>query len=157
MLGTFCIIRGEILLILFTRENIIMTGGLTISQFAKKAEVKVATIRYYERCGMMVSSNRTPSGYRLYSSTDYERLRFIKKAQTMGFTLKEIVELLSLQAGTNTDTATIKAITREKVVSIEKELTILKTIKGRLLQLYKCCPGRGTEKCPILEELSQTK
>ncbi|UVT19679.1 MAG: MerR family transcriptional regulator [Nitrospira sp.] len=74
-----------------------MAVQLTISQFARIVGVNVQTVRYYERLNLLDPSTRRPSGYRVYGQEQVQRLRFIKKAQALGFTLREIAELIALR------------------------------------------------------------
>ncbi len=123
----------------------------TIGATAKAAGVKVDTVRYYEREGLLSKIDRTASGYRLYSEADIERLRFIRKAKTLGFTLEDIAELLRLQAGGGKrDQVRAKAAVRiEELTQRIQELT---AIRDALKSLVRQCHGQGAvASCPIIQ------
>jgi len=128
---------------------------LTIGQLAKKAQVNVETVRYYERRGLLPEPPRKESGYRQYSENDVSRLLFIKRAQTLGFTLKEILELLNLRVDPDTTCGDVKRRAEAKIGDIEQKILALQKMKKALAKLASTCRGRGpTRECPILEMLS---
>jgi len=130
-------------------------GNLTIGQLAKKAQVNVETVRYYERRGLMPEPPRRDSGYRQYSEPDVTRIKFIKRAQTLGFTLKEISELLSLRVDPHTTCGDVKRRAEVKIADMEEKIKILQRMKKALTKLASTCRGRGPmSECPILEMLS---
>ena len=127
---------------------------LTIGQLAERGGVNLETIRYYEREGLIPPPPRKSSGHRAYSSSAVRRLRFIKRAQELGFSLAEIRELLHLKVEPHqlcTDVVTqIEAKTRE----VEQKIRHLEAIKGTLERMKDSCDGRCTvTECPILESL----
>jgi MerR family transcriptional regulator, copper efflux regulator len=127
---------------------------VTIGQLARKAQVHVETVRYYERRGLLPQPVRQWSGYRQYSQDDVTRLRFIKHAQRLGFSLKEIAELLSLRVDPDTSCREVKQRAEAKLVDIEEKILTLEQIQKALKQLVSACRGRGpTTMCPILEAL----
>ena len=129
-------------------------GNLTIGQLAKKANVNVQTVRFYERRGLMPEPPRRQSGYRQYSSDDLARIQFIKHAQEVGFTLKEISELLSLRVDPDTSCGEVKKRAMDKISEIEEKIRALQKMKKALSRLATTCRGEGpTSECPILEEL----
>lgn len=128
--------------------------SLTIGQLAKEAQVNVETVRYYERRGLMPEPPRKESGYRQYPQDSVARIRFIKRAQELGFSLKEISELLSLRIDPDTTCADIKRKAELKLADIEGKIRTLQGMKRALTKLASSCRGRGpTSKCPILEVL----
>lgn len=128
--------------------------SLTIGQLARQAQVNVETVRYYERRGLMPEPPRRESGYRQYSEPDVARIRFIKRAQTLGFTLKEISELLSLRVDPKTTCGDVKGRAEVKIANVEEKIRDLQRMKKALIKLTASCRGRGpTSKCPILEML----
>ncbi|MCO5166616.1 MAG: heavy metal-responsive transcriptional regulator [Planctomycetes bacterium] len=128
--------------------------GMTIGQLAKRCGVNVETIRYYERRGLLRDPRRRGVGYRDYDEDDERRLRFIKQAQGLGFTLKEISELLDLRVARSTTCADVRAKAEAKVNDIEEKVQALETFKGALLRLVSRCSGAGpTSDCPILEAI----
>ncbi len=131
-------------------------GNLTIGQVAKKAGVNVETIRYYERRGHIPKPPRPRSGYRQYSEETVNRIQFIKRAQELGFTLKEISELLSLRVDLGTTCADVKRRAEAKIADIEEKIRTLQSIKKALTKLVSLCSGEGpTGECPIIEVLER--
>lgn len=131
---------------------------LTISRLAKQSGVNVETIRYYEQRGLLKNPPRSPSGYRLYSIEAARRVRFIKQAQVLGFSLKEILELLSLRVAPHTTCGDIKRRAETKIADIEEKIQSLQRMKQALLKVSASCRGRGpTSECPILEALDADK
>lgn len=126
--------------------------SLKSGELAKQAEVNVETLRYYEREGLLPEPERTESGYRLYHQRDVKRVRFIKKAQELGFTLKEIKELLTLTTDPKHLAGEVKTMTQQKIHIIEEKITVLQSMKATLFELSEACPGEaGTvDTCPIV-------
>jgi MerR family transcriptional regulator, copper efflux regulator len=127
---------------------------LTISQVATAAEVNVQTIRYYERRGLFPSPRRTPSGYRQYAADAVARLRFIKHAQDLGFSLKEIQELLGLRIRHGAACETVARKTRVKIGLVQQKIAGLERVHRTLERLAAACAARRpTDECPILDAL----
>ncbi len=130
--------------------------SLTIGQVAKQADVGVETIRFYERQGLILEPDRRPSGYRDYPPETVERIRFIRHAKELGFSLKEIAELLALRVDPNSTCADVRAQARQKLADIDHKIASLEQMKAALERLVKKCRGRGpTTECPILEEFAR--
>lgn len=128
---------------------------MQIGQIAKRAGVPIDTVRYYERHGLLRSPARQASGYRLYEEQDIERLRFIRRAKSLGFTLNEIQELLALSGRREQDMAGLKAAAQEKLADVEHRLAELTRIRDGLQTLVASCPGHGElDRCPILAALA---
>jgi MerR family mercuric resistance operon transcriptional regulator len=128
---------------------------LTIGQLAKQANVNLETIRYYERRGLIPEPPRSESGYRLYSQDALVRTQFIKRVQALGFSLKEISEILSLRVEQGMSCGEVKARVQTKIADIDKRIASLQQMKEALLRLSMKCTGIGpVSKCPILEELN---
>jgi MerR family mercuric resistance operon transcriptional regulator len=128
---------------------------MTIGELARRAGVGVQTVRYYERRRLLPAATRRTSGYREFTSAALERLRFIRRAQELGFTLSEIAELLELRLDPHTTAADIKARAEEKIGEIDRKLRDLNRIRHALAHLAGGCRGgRGpTGDCPLLEAL----
>ncbi len=127
---------------------------LSIGQLAKNAGVGVDTVRYYERDGLLKPAARAASGYRRYSDSEVKRLRFIRRAKTLGFTLEEIRELLALSGQRNV--AKVKQLAKDKLASIEVRIAELERIAAGLRTLVATCPGHGrADECPILNALAE--
>lgn len=130
--------------------------SLTISQVAKRGGVNIQTIRYYERQGLLAPTSRTDARYRIFSSESVRRIRFIKRAQELGFSLKEIKDLLSLRIEAHTTQADIRKRTQAKIVDVEQKIRHLQAIHASLLRMAEDCSGCGSLKdCPILESLDK--
>lgn len=126
---------------------------LTVSQLAREASVKATTVRYYERKGLLPSPSRSLSGYRLYPDETVRRLRFIKHAQELGFTLHEIDELLALTAAKRSS-AEVCALTQVKITSVNQKITQLKALKKQLQRLTASCTRKGSAAdCVIVKHL----
>ena len=127
---------------------------LTIGQVAKRVEVGIETIRFYEREGVLEKPDRSASGYRLYGEDVIARLRFVGRAKELGFTLKEIRELLGLRVEPTTTCADVRIRAETKIGDIEEKIRTLKRMKRALVKLTKACSGSGpTSECPILESI----
>lgn len=126
--------------------------SLTIGQVAKQADVGVETVRFYERKGLLEEPDRRPSGYRQYDEGVIRRLEFIQRAKELGFTLKEVKELLSLKFDSSTTCADVKERAETKIEDIESKIRTLQRMKRALVKVTKSCSGSGpTGECPILE------
>jgi MerR family transcriptional regulator, copper efflux regulator len=127
--------------------------GLGIGQLAKRGGVGIDTVRYYERNGLLAPSTRLASGYRRYSDLELSRLRFIRRAQALGFTLREIKELLALSA--QRDVARVKRSAQTKLVDVKARIVALERVRDGLAKLIAACPGHGrAADCPILKALT---
>ncbi len=129
---------------------------LTIGRLASAAGVNIQTVRYYERRGLMPKAPRTRSGYRQYGDEAVARLRFIRRAQDLGFSLEEIRGLLELRVRGTSSVACeqVEAKTRQKISLVEGKIRELKGIRRGLEQLVSACQTRNpTGDCPILEAL----
>lgn len=128
--------------------------ALTIGQVATAGGVNIETIRYYERRGLFPVAGRTRSGYRQYADDAITRLRFIKHAQDLGFSLEEIRELLALRVRNGGSCKAVAQKTREKIEIVQERIRHLQRMKSTLEQLSAACAARRpTEECPILETL----
>lgn len=131
---------------------------LTIGQLAVRAGVGVETIRFYERKGIIAQPARPADGYRKYDDQVAERIRFVQQAQELGFTLKEIKELLSLRVNPRTSCATVKGRAEGKIVDIEAKIATLRLMRAALVEIAKTCSGAGpTSECPILDYMEKKR
>jgi len=132
------------------------TETLTTGEVADRADVNIQTVRYYERRGLIPEPPRTSAGYRQYSGDHVARIRFIKRAQELGFTLEEAHELLQLRATPDADRADVRAVAQEKIAEVETKIRDLKRIRDTLDELVDACEGHGsTGECPILNALEE--
>jgi len=129
-------------------------NSLTIGHLAKESGVNLETVRYYERRGLLPKPPRSASGYRLFPIEATQRLRFIQRAKELGFSLKEIGELLSLRVSPATTSAGIRARAKSKIADIRSKIRSLESMEKTLLKLTKSCTGCAPiTECPILESL----
>jgi MerR family mercuric resistance operon transcriptional regulator len=128
--------------------------ALKVGEVARQAGVNLQTIRYYERRGLLARPPRTESNYRAYPQDTVLRVRFIKRAQELGFTLKEIKELLSLRAAPRTRCADVRKRAHAKVQDIDDRVRALQGMRRALTRLIDECSGSGpVTECPILDAL----
>jgi len=127
---------------------------LTIGELANAAGVNVQTIRYYERRGLLPEPARRPSGYREYPESDIARIGFIRRAQTLGFTLREIGELLELRMTPGTTPDQVRERVDAKIDDVDAKIAELERIRGALTQLAGACEVHGPlGECPFIEAL----
>src|SRR5690606_3345496 len=128
---------------------------MRIGELARSAGVNVQTVRYYERRGLLPAASRLESGYREYTTASLDRLRFIRRAQELGFTLAEIDELLSLRLGRGTTAAEMKSRAEQKIDAIDERIHELERIRSALAHLAgRCRGGKGpVGDCPLMEAL----
>ncbi len=125
--------------------------SLTIGKLAAAAGVGIDTVRFYERAGLLKKPARTPSGYRKYALTDAARLRFVRRAKALGFSLEEVGELLRLNDGGGRRKA-VRAVAQKRLAQIEQRLAELESMRKTLRHLLHECHGDGPlEGCPIIE------
>lgn len=124
-----------------------------VGEIAEKADMNVETLRYYEKIKIMPKPKRRESRYRYYDSNDLRRLLFIKRAKELGFTLKEIKELLNLKIESTATCGDVKLLAEHKLLDIKERIRDLKNIESVLNKLIgQClCEDVPTDECPILE------
>jgi len=129
---------------------------MKIGELAQRAGVGIDTVRYYEKEGLLPKAQRLASGYRVYDPQDVRRLRFVKRAKALGFTLPEIRELLALSDHRGDDMAAMKTAATEKLADVQAKIAELNRIREGLETLVASCPGHGAlEQCPILNALAE--
>ena len=127
---------------------------LTISQLANLAGVNVETVRYYERRGLIPEPPRCQSGYRQYTPDYAARIRFIKRAQDLGFSLNEIADLLAFRIETESACGEVKRQAELKIADIKSKISTLQNMQQALEDLVVVCDEKGsTGECPILDAL----
>lgn len=135
-----------------------MTPGLTIGRVATSVGVNIQTVRYYERMNLLNPTGRRPSGYRLYGDEEIRRLRFIKNAQALGFTLREITDLLNLRVRSSAQCGAVQRKAHEKLVQVERKVRDLQALARSLRGLIRACEnGQATDACPIVESLENQR
>lgn len=133
-------------------------GGfqVRIGQVADRAGVNVQTVRYYERRGLLPPAPRSGAGYRQYEPDTVRRLRFIKRAQELGFSLDEVADLLELSVGHGDPCSAVEAKAKEKITAVQRKIAELERIQAVLTELAQACDLTGpTDECPILHALSE--
>jgi MerR family mercuric resistance operon transcriptional regulator len=127
---------------------------MTIGGLAQSAGVGVETVRYYQRRGLLPEPGRTYGSIRRYGAADAARLRFIRRAQELGFTLDEIGELLKLQDGA--DRRAIRRIARARLEQVESRLADLQRMRKALQHvIHDCEHSPGAPRCPIIDAIDQ--
>lgn len=129
---------------------------LTSGKLAKMAGINIESIRFYERKGLLPKPKRSDSGYRLYAMDDVKRIQFIKNAQNLGFTLREIKDLLNLRIDEHNLCADVQKLIIEKINEIELKIKEMKKIDKTLKEMQKLCSTNELEKeCPFLDILDK--
>lgn len=130
------------------------TITLSIGEVAAAADVNVETIRFYERRGLLPEPPRRASGYRAYPSDTVSRIRFIKRAQVLGFTLAEIGELLDLRVDEETSCDEVRRQVEDKLAEIESKIHMLQEMQSALAAMAASCDQGGPDgECPVLTTL----
>jgi MerR family copper efflux transcriptional regulator len=128
--------------------------SMAIGKIARRAGVSVDTVRYYEKSGLLAPAARLASGYRRYDDAQLRRLRFIREAQKLGFSLRDVRELLSLSR--QRDVTRVKNAAKKKLADVESRIASLERVRAALGKLVAACPGHGlAQDCPILKALGE--
>ena len=126
-------------------------SNLTIGKAAKAAGVGIDTVRFYEREGLLPEARRSDSGYRLYSGDDVDRLRFVRRAKGLGFSLADIRELLRLQDNRG-DRREVKSVAERRLADLDQRIAELSALRSALASLVDRCSGQGSiQGCPIID------
>jgi len=128
---------------------------MLITQAAREAGVNTQTLRYYERRGLLPKPSRRGSGYREYTDDAVRLVRFIKRAQELGFSLDEVEALVRLRGVRRGDRHRVRAIAERKIADIERKIAQLQSMRAALQRLVDSCRGSGAAECPIVEALNQ--
>lgn len=131
------------------------TGGVRTSQIAKQVGVNPQTLRYYERRGLLPEPERSLSGYRAYTADAVRTVRFIKRAQRLGFTLDDIGELLHLAAGGPNHCDAVRSMAGTRIADLDRRIHELRAMRDALNRLVTTCnQPRAQRECPILNEIT---
>jgi MerR family copper efflux transcriptional regulator len=131
-------------------------SSIGIGKLAVRAGVSIDTVRYYEKSGLLSPQERLPTGYRRYGELQVSRLRFIRRAQELGFSLRDIRELLGLSQ--RRDVARVKRAAQKKLADVEQRIEALTRVRDALATLVATCPGHGrASDCPILKALGEVE
>lgn len=130
--------------------------AMKIGSVAEAAGVEVSTVRYYERRGLLAEPPRTDSGYRQYDASVIDRIRFVRQAQDLGFTLEEIEELLDLRVEDPASCGVVEEATRSKLRSVDAKIRELRRLRVVLARLVRSCEEKeATDECPVLGMLEE--
>lgn len=136
---------------MMSNENFLQIGAI-----AKITNLNIQTIRYYEHQGILKPDEKTNAGYRLYSKETVNRLRFIKRAQTLGFSLQEIKELLNLKAPSINRCANVSKKAKTKLLSTQEKIRQLRQIEKTLISLITTCDNnQPSTQCPIIDHMEK--
>jgi MerR family copper efflux transcriptional regulator len=126
---------------------------MNISDASERSGLPAKTIRYYEDIGLL-KPGRAENGYRDYSSSDVHRLKFLQRSRSLGFSVEECRQLLSLYGDTQRESADVKAIAEVKLGEIDRKIAELIELRGVLQHLVHNCHGDARPDCPILDDLA---
>ena len=129
---------------------------MNVGEAARNSGVSAKMIRHYEGIGLIVPAKRTASGYRTYESDDVHKLRFIKRARDLGFSLDRIKQLLDLWVNRRRSSAKVKQIALQHIAELKEQIARAQTMLNTLQRLADTCHGDQREACPILDDLAQT-
>lgn len=132
-----------------------MKQGLSTSEIAREADVNIQTLRYYERRKLLALPPRTEGGFRMYPVEAIQQIRFIKRAQGLGFSLDEIQDLLRLSQTGKVRCRDVRERVDQKIGSIDEKIAQLQHMRRALQTLASTCSGSASPECPILEELER--
>jgi Cu(I)-responsive transcriptional regulator len=127
---------------------------MNIGEASARSQISAKMIRYYESVGLLPPAARTAAGYRDYAQSDVETLRFVQRARTLGFSVKEIGDLLALWSDRSRASAEVKAIAARHIADIDHRLAELRSMRATLANLVSCCAGHERPDCPILDDLA---
>ena len=127
---------------------------MNIGQAARASGVSAKMIRYYEQSGLIPPAGRTGAGYRDYSSKDVHELRFIRRARSLGFSMPEITQLLSLWRDRGRPSREVKAIADRHLADLDARIAEMQAMADTLRHLSHCCAGDDRPDCPILADLT---
>lgn len=126
-----------------------------IGQASNLTGISAKMIRHYEEVSLIPRASRTLSGYRIYNQHNIQTLLFIRHSRDLGFSIKEIANLLSLWTDKSRLSRDVKKLSIKHIAELDQKLHLLNTMKSELLLLVDCCHGDERPECPILEELAR--
>ena len=127
---------------------------MTIGKAARDSGVSAKMIRHYESLGLLRQARRTDAGYRIYDDNDVHTLRFVRRARDLGFSIREIKDLLSLWRNRQRSSADVRTIAQRHIADLEAKILELQQMRRTLEQLVRHCHGDHRPACPILEDLA---
>ena len=129
---------------------------MTIGEAASRSGMPPRTIRFYEDIGLIAAAERLENGYRAYDETDIHTLRFINRARSLGFSLKEVGALLSLYRDRRRASKDVKRLALAHIAVVDRKIAELTAIRSAITELAERCRGNDRPECPILDELGAT-
>ena len=127
---------------------------MNIGEAAARSGVTAKMIRYYESIGLIGTATRTASGYRTYGETDVHRLRFIRRARDLGFSMEKIETLLGLWGKKDRSSANVKTLAQAHIEELKQQISEMQAVLSTLEHLVDHCHGDDRPDCPILDDLS---
>ena len=131
-------------------------GFYNIGEAAKRSNVTAKMIRHYESLGLLRQARRTDAGYRLYDEADIHTLKFIRRSRDLGFSIKEIQQLVSLWQNRRRASSEVRRIAQTHIEALETKIDELQAMRRTLQQLVHNCHGDARPDCPILDDLADT-
>lgn len=129
---------------------------LNIGEAAQASGVSAKMIRHYEEIGVVPKAGRTGAGYRVYREADVHRLRFVRRARDLGFSMKEIEALLGLWNDRRRASSEVKLLATKHIADLDQKIAELRAMRRTLAELSRHCHGDHRPDCPILEDLAGT-
>jgi len=126
---------------------------MNISQAAKQSGVPAKTIRYYESIGLIPPAARRENGYRDYAENDVATLRFINRARNLGFSIRDVENLITLWQDRNRASADVKQLALDHIKDIDQRIDEMRSVRDTLVDLTERCHGDNRPDCPILQGL----
>lgn len=127
---------------------------MTIGKAARESGVSAKMIRHYESLGLLRQAKRTDAGYRIYDENDIHTLRFVRRARDLGFSIREIKDLLGLWRNRQRSSADVRTIAQRHIADLESKIIELQQMRRTLEELVRHCHGDHRPACPILEDLA---
>ncbi len=127
---------------------------MNIGQAAEASGVSAKMIRHYEAIGLMAKARRTDSGYRIYDGNDVHTLRFIRRGRALGFSMKEIEQLLGLWRNRRRASGDVRRVAQQHIAELDQKIAELQAMRRTLHQLVQHCHGDRRPECPILDDLA---
>lgn len=127
---------------------------MNIGEAAGAAGVSAKTIRYYESIGLIRTPDRTENGYRVYDHRDVQTLRFVQRARKLGFSVRQVRDLLALWMDRERSSADVKSVARAQLAEIDRRMSQLAAMRDTLTHLMERCHGDARPDCPILADLA---
>lgn len=129
---------------------------MNIGEVASASEVNAKMIRRYEALGIIPKAGRSLGGYRTYSEKDVHILRFVKRSRELGFSVKDVKNLVGLWRNKKRTSSEVKKLAEKHIIELETKLKEIQSILGTLKHLTHCCHGDNRPDCPILDELGKS-